>query len=145
MNNINPKTAREINIVLEYLNKEDYNKIPAKTINYLKSIEDKSYTTNIESIDDISENNLLDQTRYLLAYIFLNYLANEDEKKEFTTLLNENEDRSNKQYDIENIFKERQGKIQLQDNEEQSLVVIKKDGILKTILEKIKKLFNKNK
>lgn len=143
MKSISSKSARELNQIINFLPEEYLQKIPAETIEYLKTKEDKNYITKISCIGDITENNVLEETKNYLAYIFLNYLSNEEEKREYENLLGENESRNQKEsekYDIREVFERRKNKYR---QEERSLIIIEEKNLLKIIFEKIKNLFRK--
>lgn len=147
MEKISPKSARELTQIIKLLPIEEFNKIPSDLTNYLEKIEDKNYSTKIKAIEDISENNIMEETKNNLAYIFLNYLADKETKKEYEMLLQENEFRHQKElqekYNIEKIFKQRQETKYNSEVEQEtiSLTIIKKKKLLNKIIEKIKNIF----
>lgn len=143
MNNISPTVANELNQIITLLPKEEYSKIPQTIIDKINKKQDNSYITNINKIDDINQDKIMDETKQYLSYIFLNYLANEEEKEEYNIILKENEERYQnelkKKYDIEKVFEQRR-KITTDNN----LVIIQPEKtLIARILEKIKKIFQR--
>lgn len=147
MSSISPKSAKELYQILSFLSENDFKKIPGEEIEYIERIKDNNYITNINSMEDINSNNIMEETQKYLAYIFLNYLATEEEKIEYREILKENEKRYQKEleekYDITKIFEKRNKKINNTREQEKSLTVIKNKSLLEIILEKLRKIFIK--
>lgn len=144
---LTPQVATEILRVISFLPQEQINKIPKNEIIYLNKIKDNNYKTKINEVDDIKAENLMKDTKKYLAYIFIHYLASTDENKEYKIILRENEIRYQKyiaeKYDINKIFQENKKRNNTNLNN-QDLVVVKGQGLLKRIIDKLKKLFKKN-
>lgn len=108
MNKISPRSANQLYEIIQLLPDDSKEKIP---LSIIKLLEKKKLDTNeitISTIEHINNDALLDETKKYLSYIFLNYLANEDERKEFNQILEENENRYEKtlreKYNPDNIF-----------------------------------------
>ena len=85
-----------------------------------------------------------------MSFIFLNYLATEEEKKEYTKIIKNNEEQYQKaldhKYSIKNIFdkKEISKKIDKEYVEERKKLPVKyKERFFEFIFNKIKSLFGK--
>lgn len=84
--------AKEVSVVLEYLDAELLKKIPIAFIEYLKKLSVESQReVNIDKEKELKEQELLEESKDLLALIFYSYLANEDEKKEIVKCWDDNE------------------------------------------------------
>ena len=147
MNEISVQSATQLNKILSFLTQEDKQKIPADMIRILEKKAD-TIDTKIRKISDIDEENILPETRKYLAYIFLNYLATEEEKKEYSIILKNNERQYQnylkKKFNPENIFINKQKNIKNENIEEkQNLPVVSKKNIFQWIWEKLKRIGRK--
>lgn len=144
---LNPKVATELLKIISFLPQEQINKISEEEILYLNQIKDNNYKTKINEVDDIKAENMMEDTKKYLAYIFINYLASPDENKEYKVIIRENEIRHQKyiakKYDINKIFQENKKTYNTISNNK-NLVIAKEPSLLKKILDKLKKLFKKN-
>lgn len=108
MNKMSSRAATQLHEIILLLPNESKSKIPLSIINLLENKKIDTEEINIKSAEHINDSAILDETKKYLSYIFLNYLATEDEKKEFNHILNENELRHQiflrNKYDIANIF-----------------------------------------
>lgn len=147
MNEISVQSATQLNKILSFLTQEDKQKIPADMIRILEKKAD-TIDTKIRKISDIDEENILPETRKYLAYIFLNYLATEEEKQEYSIILKNNERQYQnylkKKFNPENIFGSKQKNIKNESIEEkQNLPVVSKKNIFQWIWEKLKRIGRK--
>ena len=142
MNNIKIESATQLNKILSFLPDDRKNKIPNSVLKQIEDKIDNSIDTKIYDIKDIKEENLLPETRKYLSFIFLNYLATEEEKKEYTKILKENEIRYqeylNKKYNTDNIFK---NNIKNTSSKTELPIEYKERSLWKRIWNKIKKLY----
>ncbi len=148
MNEISVQSATQLNKILSFLTQEHKQKIPADMIHILEKKADTQIDTKINKISDIDEENILPETRKYLAYIFLNYLATEEEKKEYSIILKNNERQYQnylkKKFNPENIFGSKQKNIKNENIEEkQNLPVVSKKNIFQWIWEKLKRIGRK--
>lgn len=76
----------------------------------------------------------------------MNYLATEEERKEYSEILKNNEEQYqnfvSEKYSIENVFNKRKNSINI-SQENSQLPIEYKETFFKSILNKIKKLFRK--
>lgn len=75
------KAYVEVISILQYLNKEEYNKIPKDYIYMLNSEKDKNYTWVYNESKPLKNQNILEYTKYILADINMKYLLNTEQKK----------------------------------------------------------------
>lgn len=108
MNKISPRSANQLYEIIQLLPEYSKEKIPISIINLLKDKKLDTGEITISTIEHINNDALLDETKKYLSYIFLNYLASEDERKEFNQILEENENKYQKtlkeKYNPDNIF-----------------------------------------
>lgn len=133
MGSIDTKSATELYKVISLFSDEDRNKIPEEFIELIDS--------NKNDIE-IDINNLGETTRRYLAYVYLNYILDENDKKIYMQILEQNEQRNQKKikekYDIDKIFAERNQV----NTEEKSLAIVDNKKWYQKIFDKIKKLIH---
>ena len=133
MGSIDTKSATELYKVISLFSDEDRNKIPEEYIELIDS--------NKNDIE-IDINNLGETTRRYLAYVYLNYILDENDKKIYMQILEQNEQRNQKKikekYDIDKIFAERNQV----NTEEKSLAIVDNKKWYQKIFDKIKKLIH---
>lgn len=76
-----PKAYTEVLEIMNYMPKEDVNKIPKEMIEMFENKRDKSYVFNIKEIDDFTNLNILDETKAIIVNIFRDYWATPEQKK----------------------------------------------------------------
>jgi len=80
--------------VYEIINLMSYDlrsKIPSKFINLIMAQKDEKYIPKIARDIPLEEQNLREETISILAYLKLNCFCDNEEKKQFVKMLNENE------------------------------------------------------
>ena len=86
----------QVYTVLLSLGEEYIKKIPNDVFNTIKNNRDEDYIFEINPNNPLSEQNLLDESNALLAYLKLEYWCQtDDEKKELQQLLKFNEEKQN--------------------------------------------------
>lgn len=162
MNKISSRAATQLYEIILLLPNDSKSKIPLSIMSVLENRKIDTKEINIKSAEHINDVALLDETKKYLSYIFLNYLANDDEKKEFNHILDENEARHQvflrNKYDIANIFGvEEKNKYNLEIenlavenieldrkiNENNKLVEVKEKNWFSKILDRIRKIIKK--
>lgn len=137
------KALAELKVILE--NSEDtiIEKIPKKFITFIEDNYDRDYSCNIKSNIAIENQNILDETKYLIALVYRSYLCNEDEKQEYDKELIKNEKiyqrKLHEKYDVD-IFENKKKEIKIEENINLP-AEIKKENILKKVINIIKKIF----
>lgn len=137
------KALAELKVILE--NSEDtiIEKIPKKFITFIEDNYDRDYSCNIKSNIAIENQNILDETKYLIALVYRSYLCNEDEKQEYDKELIKNEKiyqrKLHEKYDVD-IFENKKKEIKIEENINLP-AEIKKENILKKVINTIKKIF----
>lgn len=137
------KALAELKVILK--NSEDtiIEKIPKKFIMFIENNYDKEYSCSIKSDIPINNQNVLDETKYLMALVYRSYLCDENERQEYDKILRKNEDNYQKElhkkYDI-NIFENRRQEVKIRENINLP-VVAKKENLFKRIIKRIKNMF----
>lgn len=140
----------ELDVLLDYIDSEEWVKIPDDIIFYIKDNKNKEYNWEYDKTKSLEEQNLNKDTFSLLTFIIYKYVASEEEKKEINLLVNEITEELKQKYDVDNIFKKKneQHVINSQPNSstnETALIVIdeKNKTFFGRIISFIKKFFKK--
>ena len=145
MDRMTKTAACQLYEIVEMLPSEEKNKIPENIISLIDERKER-YIKSDEyiSIEDI---NLTDETKKYLGYIFLNYLANEDEKTEYRNIISENESRYQnnlkEKYNIDKMFSKKESKSAENHKIKAEMIVVENLKWWDKIIAKIKKLFKK--
>lgn len=137
------KALAELKVILENSEDKIIEKIPKKFIIFIEDNYDRDYSCNIKSDIPINDQNILDETKYLMALVYRSYLCDESEKQEYDKILRKNEENYQKKlhekYDID-IFNNRKQEIKIKENTNFPAIT-KKENFLKRIIIKIKNMF----
>ena len=145
MDKMTKTAACQLYEIVEMLPSEEKNKIPENIISLIDERKERYIKSDkYISIEDI---NLTDETKKYLGYIFLNYLANEDEKTEYRNIISENEDRYQnnlkEKYNTDNLFSKKESKSAENHKIKTEMIVVENIKWWDKIIAKIKKLFKK--
>ena len=147
------KAFKEVLVILDFIPKEDYNKIPKNIILILKKFQDNSYNYNLDFNKEFKEQSISDITKAILSNFYRDYWAKYDEKNRIIDKENieriRKEDEKRQKYNPDNIFKMHDTKENVDKYQnisiDKSLVIKEKVSILRKILKKVKRLLNKEK
>lgn len=137
----------EVDEILKLSDEESVNKISKEFLEFIKNNKSKDYKVKIDSNKCLQEQNLLYETKVILATIYRDYWATEEERKEIVSKTNirleEIEKEKNKEFDYGDLFKKN-----TQEIENKNLVITKEnDNFIKRtidkIIEKIRRIFKK--
>lgn len=138
-----PRAYVEVDEILKKLPKEEFERIESNFINMIRNKKDKNYTFKLDYSKDIEEQNILKETRAILAYVFLNYLGTEEEnriiKQKFKEDIIQSEEEKKKIYSNE-IFKDKK---EVTNSISQELIVYKEENIIKKFIKRLLNLFKK--
>ena len=145
MDKMTKTAACQLYEIVEMLPSEEKNKIPENIISLIDERKERYIKSDkYISIEDI---NLTDETKKYLGYIFLNYLANEDEKTEYRNIISENENRYQnnlkEKYNTDNLFSKKESKSAENHKIKAEMIVVENLKWWDKIIAKIKKLFKK--
>ena len=147
MTDIYHKAFAEVCVVLNYLNENDYNKIPKNIIDALEENRDTEYNFFIDESIPFYEQNLLEETKAILFNLYRDYLADSVMKEKIMQYQREEEYISEKikqeKYKHNNMFEEKQVCLTNNNvkNAEQVMLVKYKNNFFTNIIKKIKKLW----
>jgi len=137
---------KEVLVILDKLIEEDYNKIPKEYIEFLTENCNNDYEFNYDTSKTFEEQQLLDDTKYILFGLFEKFGATELQKQKIKNFkknyYNKLEEEKRNLYNSENIFKEKK----VEKNENINLVIKenKKENFINKILKFIKNIFRKD-
>lgn len=149
MENNYPKAYKEVIEILKYVPKESVKKIPQTMLNTFNAKMDNTYNFSIDINKSFEEQELLEETKAILANIFRDYWATPYQKERIQAKERydwqkiEEEKKNNYNYDI---FK-KNNKIDNKENEsiENNLPIeVKKEHFYNKIINFFKKIFNIN-
>lgn len=132
--------AKETIYVLKNFNPTFTSKISKRI---LKDLEELAKTSKkevkIDKTKSLKDQNILPETKDMIALLYYNYIALPEEKKEIIQKWNENEaryqERLRRKYNFDNVFKKENTK----ENNNTSMIEYKKN-IFQRIFEKIKEI-----
>ena len=141
------KAYKEIVEILKYVPEESVNKIPKEMSDLFEGEQLKTYNFEIDTEKLFEEQELLEETKAILANIFRDYWANDYQRK--VIIEKENMDRikwEEEKYDPKDLFKNNQKNFNKQNNYDKvdvNLTVIKKENSFKKLIDKIFKSLKK--
>lgn len=143
---------REVLVILDNMEDEYKNKVPQELINFFKRNEAKEYVFKLDNSIPLTEQKIKEKTLSLLAILNLNYWCSTDERKELIKKYSDNERKFREEVDIKYHVDEllRKYDIKHKDIEEKATIDNKvavkyKESLLQKLINKIKKIFTKNK
>ena len=140
----------EVDSILELMDTKYLLEIPNQIREMFKTKKANNYTKKIVANIPLQEQNLYPETLEILAALNYHYWCkDEKKKKELLKLYYENESKKEQEirekYSPDNIFKEKQMKSSVHENEENvAMTIIEKESIWSKIINFMKKIFNKN-
>ena len=115
--------------ILKYLDDELLNKIPLEVIKKLKEQKSDSYINKFEK--EIEPGKITDKAKDILAVLYHEYIANEEEKIEFDKMLKQNDLKGDgKDYTIQKLEEQKNSK-------EEFLPAVVKKSFIQKIFEKL--------
>ena len=142
---------KEVLVILDNLIKEDYDKIPKEYIEFLAENCNNDYNFHYDTSKTIEQQELLDDTKYILFGLFEKFGATELQKEKIKAFKNsyyiKKEEEKKEKYNVD-IFQSRNSFKQahnIEENTNKNVVALKerKESIIKKIFNKIKRIFNR--
>lgn len=140
----------EVYIILQYLNKEELNKIPQEVLEVIEENKNNDYCYNINEDLDLNEQEMLPETKALLFNLFRDYLSTPVQKEKILKMQREdrikNEKEKKERYISTNLFqKNEEYKLDYTENvtEKNQIVFYKENNIFKRFFTYIKNKFLK--
>lgn len=141
-----PNAYKEVYEILKYVPKEDLKRVPKKFIEMLEEKMNKDYKFSIDTSNDfIEEQELMIETRTILAYTFLNYWATEIQKEKVNIKFKKDIEDAEKQkrdlYNVDILKNKKKLKENIGKEQENAMVIYKKENFITKIFNTIKKFF----
>lgn len=137
------KAYSEVNKILDLLSVDMVSKIPIEIREVFNAKRDVQYNPDIKKEIPLEEQNLLDETISILAFLKFDYWSTDDEKKKLKEIFYKNEqvyqEKLKEIYSVEEIFKKRKNDKQ---QENTAVVVYKKENIFQKIINLIRQIGN---
>lgn len=147
-NNIYGKALKEVNEILENMEDKYTSKIPSEFIKLIIENCDWDYDFTYDTSKSLEEQNILEETKAILAIIYMKCFAGEEEKSELIAIMKKNdieaENEKRSKYNPDEIFKN--DSITTIDELKESTNMIpisNKNKWYMNILQKIKNFFKK--
>lgn len=134
-----PKAYKEVIEILKYIPREDFKKIPDYIINNMLNEMNKDYDYKVTQFEDFEKQEMLDETKAILAVLFRDYWATDKQRERIKAKENYDiqllEEEKRKKYDPDDLFKNRTKEV----IEENNLPVeVKKESFFKKLISFIK-------
>lgn len=148
------KAYKEIIEILKYIPEESVNKIPREMIEMFKTKQLVTYDFKIDTEKTFEEQELLEETKAILANIFRDYWATDYQKAKIIEKENQDREECERQkrerYNPNEIFKNKQQDINVQKNLNENYnsklpIEIQKQNIFQKLIVFIKKILQKKK
>lgn len=143
MANTYANAYKEVLIVINNLSKEDYEKIPEKYIEYLENNCNEDYKFEYDTSKSFNEQELLDDTKYILFGLFEKFGATEQQKEKIKAFkanyTNRLELQKREKYNYDNLFKNNNEIV----IEEETLIEVKGKKWYEKIFSFFRKIFVK--
>ncbi len=149
LNNINIAFAETYDII-KHSDISIQSKISPKFMNLLMSVKDKSYRVNIDYEKPLDEQ-IQHETKVVLGIIYRDYLCTLEKRQKLikneTELLERIEKEKSEKYSVDNLFKNRQNPLNIQQqqtnqsNEQNEIIEYKKEKWYEKIVKFFKNLF----
>ena len=144
-----PKAYAEVLEILRYIPVEDYNKIPTEIIENMQLNMDKEYKYKVTNFDNFQEQEMLKETETILAVLFRDYWATEEQRKRILEKEKDDlkllEEEKRKIYNPDNIFnKNRNTNVEIPGNNTNISLTEYKESFFTKLKEFILKIFHIN-
>lgn len=147
MVNVEYKIAyNEVLEILKYISKEEYNKIPQNIIKTFKLNASSENNFRYNPNKTLQEQNVSETTRTIIAILFRDYWATNEQKEKIISVQNKEREKIEK-YNTDAIFKTKNTGANEQNSliEETRMIVVNEEKWYKKLISLIKGLFNKTK
>ena len=135
--------------ILNHMDRTYTDKIPKKFRDFLEQNQLEHYQSQLDHTQSLSEMNLQEKTKDILAVLYMNYWCNPQEKKDYIRLLNDNERKYQawirEKYNPDNLFPKREPE-PVQKAEEAKLdvaMVAYQETIFQRLWQKIKSFWKR--
>ena len=141
------KRLVEVSVILNHLNKSDYDKIPKEVIDRIEKNKDTEYIWYYDETKDLKDQKVSKDTIAILSYINMKYLLNEEQRKFVEEVFKENQKKieniKREKYNPDNIFKNIKESICKEEKNISSMIEVKEEKWYKKIFKLIKEYIYK--
>lgn len=143
MNDVYAKAYTELYEILKNISKNDLNKIPNEILNMLEEKRDKEYEFKLQENIEFENQELLRETKILLAILYRDYWATKEEKEKIMQKWKSDIIKSEEEKKIKynKLFKNKKEQISEQKNDNNLPIEVKKESVFEKIISFIKKYF----
>ena len=110
----------EVLEILKHISIEDYNKVPKKKIELFQTNANKNYKFQYDATLTLDEQNISKRAKAIIAILFRDYWATSEQREKILAKQNydriQNEKNKQKQYDPDNLFKNKATKVETVEN-----------------------------
>ena len=132
---------KEVDEILKYTDIDLVNKIPKKFINFLRENMNNNYEFNVQEGLHLNKQKLSEEANNILALIYRDYWATEEEKEEFRK--KDEEERKLNEEKLEHIF-DRKHNEPIEEKKTNQLIKIEHESFIKRLFSKLKRFFWNN-
>ena len=134
------KVFKELSEIFKYIPEEQMKKIPDELVKKIEEKKDNEYNYEVIHIEDFQNQNMLKETRAVLAVLYRDYWASEEERKkikeqERDELIKRGEELSK---NTKEIFTKQDKNI---EKEAENAIIVYKESFIRKIIKKIKSFF----
>ncbi|MBQ3408472.1 MAG: hypothetical protein IJH12_04630 [Clostridia bacterium] len=137
----------EVLEVLNYISKDDYNKIPKNIIAALEKNKRDDIIFLYNPWKSLNEQAMSKEGRIMLASFYRDYWATDEEKQKINakqnTIIQKIEEEKEQKYSYNNLFKNKNEKTEIQDNVDKTDIAPYKKNTFTNFINKIKKFFGR--
>ena len=138
----------EVIRILEYVNIDDYNKIPSKLINTFRMNANYEHNFEYDVNKTLEEQNVSKRALTVIAILFRDYWATDTQREKIVAKQNydrqQMEQELMEKYNPDNLFKKKEQVEAVTEKIEcKELIEYKEESIFRQILRKIKSIFKK--
>lgn len=132
---------KEVDEILKYTDIDLVNKIPKKFIDFLRENMNNNYEFNVQEGLHLNKQKLSEEANNILALIYRDYWATEEEKEEFRK--KDEEERKLNEEKLEHIF-DRKDNEPIEEKKNNQLIKIEHESFIKRLFLKLKRFFLKD-
>lgn len=141
-------TYEEVYQILKNMNKATVMRVPNNVLNNIINNRNSNFKTRIDKKDLFNQENISKEAMDLICYIAYNYWLDSDEKRKIDIInqdfYRESEKEKSKKYNPDNLFnKNKELNLQIQKNNFLTEYKDNKTSLIKRIINKIIKFFNR--
>lgn len=145
---MNPQVLTEVYDIINHFESNLYKMIPLEFIGFVEQNKDNNYNTEIDFSKSINEQNILQETKVILAIIYRDFICNTKLRQNLNAYdFNILEAKKREIYNPNYLFRNRKEKIEeksiLQKQDKTTMIVEYKESIFIKIIKFIKMLFYK--